>query len=86
MAISHPVTGQKKGGVPNEELVNSLKGGQILVPRVRNQSESLDISLLPLGGSFGQGSRTFWPKGEPFFEGSNTFGPFLLVLVHEYNE
>src|SRR5260370_1054014 len=25
------------------------------------------------GGSFDQGSRTFWPKGEPFFEGSNTF-------------
>ena len=38
------------------------------------------------GGSFDQGSRTFWPKGEPFFEGSNTFGPFLLILVHESNE
>jgi hypothetical protein len=39
-----------------------------------------------LHGSFGQGSSIFGLKGEPFFEGSNTFEPFLLILVDKYNE
>ncbi len=32
-------------------------------------------------GTLAQSSCIFWPKGEPFFEGSNTFEEWLLLVV-----
>jgi hypothetical protein len=38
------------------------------------------------GGSFGQGSRIFWPKDEPFSSRFAHFWAFPAHVVHQYNE
>ena len=37
-------------------------------------------------GTLAQGSSIFWPKSEPFFEGSNTFRSLLLILLNDILE
>src|SRR5258708_36288128 len=41
-------------------------------PNPRIFGSMLEHSRSSVSGSFGEGSSTFWPKGEPVFEGSNS--------------
>ncbi len=46
----------------------------------------MEIDVRDACGTLAEGSYLFWPKGESFFEGSNTFWSLLLILLNEYNE